>query len=130
MERRLSAILAADIVGYSAQMERDESGTFDRVTARRKDIFEPEIARHQGRIFKLMGDGILAEFGSVVQAVECAMSIQTALEDRNREVHEGQAILARIGINLGEVIVDGDDRYGEGVNIAARLEGLADPGGI
>lgn len=130
MERRLSAILAADIVGYSAQMERDESGTFSRVTARRKDIFEPEIARHQGRIFKLMGDGILAEFGSVVQAVECAMSIQTALEDRNREVQEGQAILARIGINLGEVIVDGDDRYGEGVNIAARLEGLADPGGI
>ena len=77
MERRLSAILAADIVGYSSQMERDEAGTFVRVTARRKDIFEPEIARHQGRIFKLMGDGILAEFGSVVQAVECAVSIQT-----------------------------------------------------
>ena len=79
MERRLSAILAADIVGYSAQMERDESGTFARVTERRRDVFEPEIARHQGRIFKLMGDGILAEFASVVQAVECAMSIQLAL---------------------------------------------------
>ena len=130
MERRLSAILAADIVGYSAQMERDESGTFDRVTARRKEIFEPEIARHQGRIFKLMGDGILAEFGSVVQAVECAVSIQLALEERNRAVPPDQVILARIGINLGEVIIDGDDRYGEGVNIAARLEQLADPGGI
>ena len=130
MERRLSAILAADIVGYSAQMERDEAGTFARVTARRRDIFEPEIARHQGRIFKVMGDGILAEFASVVQAVECAMSIQTALAERNRSVPEDQAIRARIGINLGEVIIDGDDRYGEGVNIAARLEGLADPGGI
>lgn len=130
MERRLSAILAADIVGYSAQMERDESGTFARVTERRRAVFEPEIARHQGRIFKLMGDGILAEFGSVVQAVECAVSIQTALEARNAAVPGDQAIRARIGINLGEVIVDGDDRYGEGVNIAARLEGLADPGGI
>jgi class 3 adenylate cyclase/TolB-like protein len=130
MERRLSAILAADIVGYSAQMERDESGTFDRVTQRRKEIFEPEIARHHGRIFKLMGDGILAEFASVVQAVECAVVLQSALEERNRAVPEEQAIRARIGINLGEVIVDGDDRYGEGVNIAARLEQLADHGGI
>ena len=130
MERKLAAILAADVVGYSAQMERDEAGTFARVTARRKDIFEPAIARHQGRIFKLMGDGILAEFGSVVQAVECAVALQAALEERNRDVPEDQAIRARIGINLGEVIVDGDDRYGEGVNIAARLEGLAEPGGI
>jgi adenylate cyclase len=130
MERRLSAILAADIVGYSAQMERDEAGTFARLTERRREIFEPEIARHQGRIFKTMGDGILAEFGSVVQAVECAVAIQTALEARNAAVPAPEAIRARIGINLGEVIVDGDDRYGEGVNLAARLEGLADPGGI
>jgi class 3 adenylate cyclase/TolB-like protein len=130
MERRLSAILAADIVGYSAQMERDEAGTFARVTDRRRAVFEPEIARHQGRIFKTMGDGILAEFGSVVQAVECAVAIQAALEERNAAVPEDQAIRARIGINLGEVIVEGEDRYGEGVNIAARLEGLADPGGI
>ena len=130
MERRLSAILAADIVGYSAQMERDEAGTFARVTARRRDIFEPEIARHEGRIFKTMGDGILAEFGSVVQAVQCAVALQAALEERNRDVPEDQVIRARIGINLGEVIIDGDDRYGEGVNIAARLEGLAEPGGI
>jgi TolB-like protein len=111
-------------------MERDESGTFDRVTQRRKEILEPEIARHHGRIFKLMGDGILAEFASVVQAVECAVVLQSALEERNRAVPEEQAIRARIGINLGEVIVDGDDRYGEGVNIAARLEQLAEPGGI
>ena len=130
MERKLAVILVADVVGYSAQMERDEAGTYARVTARRHDIFEPEIARHQGRIFKLVGDGILAEFGSVVQAVECAVLIQTALAARNAEVPTDQTILARIGINLGEVIVDGDDRYGEGVNIAARLEGLADPGGI
>ncbi len=130
MERKLVAILAADVVGYSAQMERDEAGTFVRVTARRKEVFEPEIARHQGRIFKLMGDGILAEFNSVVQAVECAVALQKVLTERNRDVPADQAILVRIGINLGEVIVDGDDRYGEGVNIAARLEQLAQPGGI
>jgi class 3 adenylate cyclase/TolB-like protein len=130
MERKLAAILAADIVGYSAQMERDEAGTFTRLTERRKGIFEPEIARHGGRIFKTMGDGILAEAGSVVQAVECAVALQAALDERNRDGPEDQAIRARIGINLGEVIVDGGDRYGEGVNIAARLEQLAEPGGI
>jgi adenylate cyclase len=130
MDRKLAAILVADIVGYSKQMERDETGTFTRVTARRKEIFEPEIARHQGRIFKLVGDGLLAEFSSAVQAVECAIALQASLTERNRNVPEGQAILARIGINLAEVIVDGDDRLGEGVNIAARLEQLAEPGGI
>lgn len=130
MERRLSAILVADIVGYSAQMERDEEGTFARVTARRKDLFEPEIARHNGRIFKLVGDGVLAEFQSAVQAVECAVALQAGLAERNRSLPGDQAIHLRIGINLGEVIVDGDDRYGEGVNLAARLEQLADAGGI
>lgn len=130
MERKLAVILVADIVGYSAQMERDETGTYDRVTARRREIFEPAIARHQGRIFKLVGDGLLAEFGSAVQAVECAISLQTSLAERNLDVAEDQRILARIGINLGEVIVEGDDRLGEGVNIAARLEQLAEPGGI
>ena len=130
MERKLAVILVADIVGYSAQMERDEAGTYTRVTARRREIFEPAIARHQGRIFKLVGDGLLAEFGSAVQAVECAISLQTSLAERNLDVAEDQRILARIGINLGEVIVDGDDRLGEGVNIAARLEQLAEPGGI
>lgn len=130
MERKLAVILVADIVGYSAQMEKDEAGTYARVTARRRDIFEPEIARHQGRIFKLVGDGLLAEFGSAVQAVECAMALQRSLAERNADVAQDQRILARIGINLGEVIVEGDDRLGEGVNIAARLEQLAEPGGI
>lgn len=130
MERKLAVILVADIVGYSAQMERDEAGTYTRVTARRHEIFEPEIARHQGRIFKLVGDGLLAEFGSAVQAVQCAAALQASLAERNRDVPDNQRILARIGINLGEVIVEGDDRLGEGVNIAARLEQLAEPGGI
>ena len=130
MDRKLAAILAADVVGYSALMERDEAGTFERLKAGRKELFEPEIARHHGRIFKLMGDGLLAEFGSVVDAVECAVSLQRGLSERNANVPEDQRIQVRIGINLGEVIVEGDDRYGDGVNIAARLEQLADPGGI
>ena len=130
MERKLTTVLAADVVGYSALMERDEAGTHERLKAGRKELFEPEIARHHGRVFKLMGDGMLAEFGSVVDAVECAVSLQRGLAERNAEVPEDQRIQVRIGINLGEVIVEGDDRYGEGVNIAARLEQLADPGGI
>lgn len=130
MDRKLAAILAADVVGYAALMERDEKGTHERLTAGRRELFEPEIARHHGRIFKLMGDGLLAEFGSVVDAVECAVSLQRGLADRNASVPEEQRVQVRIGINLGEVIVEGDDRYGEGVNIAARLEQLADPGGI
>ena len=130
MERKLAAILAADVVGYSALMESDEKGTHERLTAGRKELFEPEIARHHGRVFKLMGDGMLAEFGSVVEAVECAVSLQRGLAERNAAVPEGQRVQVRIGINLGEVIVEGDDRYGEGVNIASRLEQLADPGGI
>ena len=130
MDRKLSAILAADVVGYSAQMERDEAGTFERLRAGRKELFEPEIARHHGHIFKLMGDGLLAEFGSVVDAVECAVSLQRGLSERNAAVSEDQRIRVRIGINLGEVIVEGEDRYGEGVNVAARLEQLAEPGGI
>ncbi|MBY5357820.1 tetratricopeptide repeat protein [Rhizobium leguminosarum] len=130
MERRLSAILAADVVGYSTLMEQDEAGTFDRLRARRTELFEPEIARHHGRIFKLMGDGLLAEFGSVVDAVECAVSLQRGMNERNASVPAEDRFNVRIGINIGEVIVDGDDRYGEGVNVAARLEQLAPPGGI
>ncbi|SFK51503.1 TolB amino-terminal domain-containing protein [Mesorhizobium albiziae] len=130
MDRKLSAILAADVVGYSAQMERDEAGTFERLRAGRRELFEPEIARHHGHIFKLMGDGMLAEFGSVVDGVECAVSLQRGLSERNASLSEAEQILVRIGINLGEVIVDGDDRYGDGVNIAARLQQLAEPGGI
>lgn len=130
MERKLITILAADVVGYAAHMERDEKGTHERLVAGRKELFEPEIALHHGRVFKLMGDGMMAEFGSVVDAVECAVSIQRGLAERNAEVAEDQRIQVRIGINLGEVIVEGGDRFGEGVNIAARLEQIADPGGV
>ena len=130
MERRLSAILAADVVGYTALMEADEARTFNRLRAGRKELFEPEIEKHHGRIFKLMGDGLLAEFGSVVDAVECAVMLQRGMVERNASVPEGERIQVRIGINLGEVIVEGEDRYGEGVNVAARLQQLADPGGI
>ena len=130
MERKLAAILATDVVGYSGLMERDEAGTFERLRAGRKELFEPEIARHHGHIFKLMGDGMLAEFGSVVDAVECAVSLQRGLVEWNASFPEEQRFQVRIGINLGEVIVEGEDRYGEGVNVAARLQQLAEPGGI
>ena len=130
MERKLAAILAADVVGYAALMEADEAGTFDRLRAGRRELFEPEVDKHHGRIFKLMGDGLLAEFGSVVDAVECAVTLQRGMAERNSHVPEDKRIEVRIGINLGEVIVEGDDRYGEGVNVAARLQQLAEPGGI
>jgi TolB-like protein len=130
MERKLAAILAADVVGYSGLMEADETGTFERLRAGRKELFEPEINKHHGRIFKLMGDGLLAEFGSAVDAVECAVTLQRGMVERNENVPESKRFEVRIGINLGEVIVEGDDRYGEGVNVAARLQQLADPGGI
>jgi class 3 adenylate cyclase/TolB-like protein len=130
MERKLTAILAADVVGYSRLMEQDEADTFQRLRAHRIALFEPEIEKHHGRIFKLMGDGLLAEFGSVVDAVECAVSLQRGMAERNAAVENERRIDVRIGINLGEVIVEGEDRYGEGVNIAARLQELAEPGGI
>jgi TolB-like protein/Tfp pilus assembly protein PilF len=130
MERKLAAILAVDVVGYSALMETDEAGTFDRLRSSRKELFEPEISKHHGRIFKLMGDGLLAEFGSVVDAVECAVTLQRGMAERNTSVSENKRFTVRIGINLGEVIVEGEDRYGEGVNVAARLQQLAEPGGI
>lgn len=130
MERKLAAILAVDVVGYSAHMESDEAGTFQRLKAGRQELFEPEIAKHQGRVFKLMGDGLLAEFGSVVNAVECAVMLQRGMTERNASVSSDKRIEVRVGINLGEVIVEGDDCYGEGVNVAARLQQLAEPGGI
>jgi adenylate cyclase len=130
MERRLAAILAADVVGYSALMERDEAGTFARLIKGRKELFEPEVAGHHGRIFKLMGDGLLAEFGSVVDAVECAVSLQRGIGERNASLPPAEQIQIRIGVNLGEVIVEGDDRYGEGVNVATRLEQLAGAGQV
>ena len=130
MERRLSAILAADVVGYSRLMEQDEAGTFERLRAHRKELFEPEIEKHHGRIFKLMGDGLLAEFGSVVDAVECAVALQHGMAERNSGRENSQRIDVRMGINLGDVIIEGEDRHGEGVIIAARLQQLAEPGGI
>ena len=130
MERKLAAILAADVVGYSRLMEQDEAKTFERLKDHRIELVEPEISAHHGCVFKLMGDGLLAEFGSVVDAVECAVDIQRGMAERNAGEPEDHRIDIRIGINLGEVIVEGADRHGEGVNIAARLQQLADPGGI
>jgi adenylate cyclase len=129
-QRRLAAILAADVVGYSRLMELDDVGTFERLRAHRHELFEPEIGKHQGRIFKLMGDGLLAEFASVVDAVGCAVVLQKAMAERNSGLAANRRIDLRIGINLGDVIVEGEDRHGDGVNIAARLEQLAKPGGI
>jgi adenylate cyclase len=130
LERKLLAILASDVVGYSRLMERDEAGTFERLRIHRKELFEPEISKHHGRIFKLMGDGLLAEFGSVVDAVECAVSLQRGMTERNGGMPPGQRIDLRIGVNLGDVIVEDEDCHGDGVNIAARLQQLAQPGGI
>jgi adenylate cyclase len=130
MERRLAAILAADVVGYSRLMERDETGTLAALKSHREDIINPSIAEHRGRVVKLMGDGILAEFPSVVDAMQCAARIQTGLAKKNANVPEELQMDWRIGINVGDVIVEGDDIYGDGINIASRLEGLAEPGGI
>ncbi|KUM24877.1 hypothetical protein AU467_28870 [Mesorhizobium loti] len=130
MERRLAAILAADVVGYSAMMERDEAGTFDRLSTLRKELLEPLFALHHGRIFKVMGDGLLAEFASALDAVQCAVALQRGLADRNMLVPADQRLKMRVGVNLGDVIVEGEDRYGEGVNIAARLEQIAGSGDI
>src|SRR6516164_3585662 len=129
-ERKLVAILAADVVGYSRLMEVDEPGTLARLKTHRLELVDPAIARHRGRIIKTSGDGLLVEFQSVVGAVECASEIQTVMGRRNADLSPARAIQFRIGINLGDVIVDGDDIFGDGVNVAARLEGLADPGGI
>jgi class 3 adenylate cyclase len=130
MERRLAAILAADVVGYSRLMAADEKGTHARLTTLRKDYIEPKITEHHGRIVKLMGDGALMEFASVVDAVECAAAIQSGVAERQANLPADQRIAFRIGTNIGDVIIEGDDIYGDGVNVAARLEGLAEPGQI
>ena len=130
MERRLTAILAADVVGYSRLVGADETGTLARLQALRRDTIEPNIARHSGRLFKIMGDGFLAEFASAVQAVTCAVAIQTETEEIAKAMDDSRSMRLRIGIHVGDVILDGDDLMGDGVNIAARLEGIAMPGGI
>jgi adenylate cyclase len=130
VERRLAAILAADVVGYSRLMARDEAGTLGRLKTLRREVLEPGTAEYRGRIVKLMGDGMLVEFASVVDAVQCAVEIQRGMADRYTQVFEDERLEFRIGINLGDVIIDGDDIYGDDVNLAARLEALAEPGGI
>ena len=130
--RRLTAILAADVVGYSRLMGADEEGTHERFKAHLHELIDPKIREHHGRIVKTTGDGVLAEFASIVDAVRCAGEIQRAMADRDRnlDLAEERRLRFRIGVNLGDVIADGGDIYGDGVNIAARLEGLAAPGGI
>jgi class 3 adenylate cyclase len=128
--RRLTAILAADMVGYSRLIEVNEEHTLARHKAHHTELFDPKIAEYGGRIVKSTGDGLLVEFPSVVDAVRCAVSVQLAMPEREVGVPEDQRIAYRVGINLGDIVIDGDDIFGDGVNIAARLQGLAEPGGI
>jgi TolB-like protein/class 3 adenylate cyclase/tetratricopeptide (TPR) repeat protein len=130
VKRRLAAILAADVAGYSRLMERDEAGTVARLKAIRKELVEPILERHGGRFVDLKGDGAIVEFGSVVAAVEAAVEIQRAMAEREAGVPEAERVRYRIGINLGDVVVDGPDIYGDGVNVAARIEALCEPGGV
>src|SRR5947199_10078433 len=129
-ERRLSAILAADMVGYSRLMEADETGTLARLRTHRLELIDPAIAKNKGRLIKTTGDGMLVEFQSVADAVECAAEIQRRMARRNADVSPARWIEFRIGINLGDVIVDDGDIFGDGVNVAARLQEFAAPGGI
>ncbi|NKB48959.1 MAG: adenylate/guanylate cyclase domain-containing protein [Alphaproteobacteria bacterium] len=130
VQRRLAAILAADMVGYSRLMGADEEGTIARQKSHRAELIDPQFASHGGRIVKTTGDGLLVEFSSVVDAVKCAVVIQQAMTEREADVSDDLRIQYRVGVNLGDIVIDGDDILGDGVNIAARLEGLAEPGGI
>src|SRR5438552_13931593 len=130
VQRRLAAILAADVAGYSRLMGADEEGTLAALKELRRELADPKIKEHRGRIVKTTGDGLLVEFASVVDAVRCAVEVQREMAERNAGVPEGRRIQFRMGINLGDIIKDGRDIYGDGVNVAARLEGLAEPGGI
>ena len=128
--RRLAAILAADVAGYSRLIGADESGTLERLKAVRRELLDPKIAEHRGRLVKTTGVGLLVEFASVVDALRCAVEVQREMTARDAGVPPDSRIEFRIGINLGDVIIDDGDIYGDGVNIAARLEALAEPGGI
>jgi adenylate cyclase len=130
LERRLCAILAADVVGYSRLMELDEAGTLAELKRRRKEILDPLVAEHRGRVVKVMGDGVLVEFGSAVHAVACAIAVQKGMAEANAAAPHRPGIVLRIGVNLCDAIVEGTDLYGEGVNVAARLQALTEPGGI
>ena len=130
VERRLAAILAADVAGYSRLMGMDEEGTLVQLKGHRQALLDPKIEEHRGRIVKTTGDGMLVEFASVVDAVRCAVEVQRGMSERNAGVNVDKRIEFRVGINLGDIIIDNDDIFGDGVNIAARLEGIAEPGGI
>ncbi len=130
VERRLAAILAADVAGYSRLMGIDEEGTLASLKAHQRAVVEPKITEHRGRMVKTTGDGMLVEFASVVDAVRCAVDIQRQMAERNADVPPERRIELRIGLNVGDIIIDGDDIFGDGVNIAARLEALAAPGAI
>ena len=130
VERRLAAVLAADVAGYSRLMGADEEGTLARLKAIRKAIVDPAIASHRGRIVKTTGDGMLVEFASAVDAARCAVEVQRAMAEQNSDVPQDQRIEFRIGIHVGDIIIDDNDIFGDGVNIAARLEGIAEAGGV
>src|SRR5580658_8302899 len=130
MERRLAAILAADVAGYSRMMAANESATLAGLQRHRAEVLTPAIARHHGRVVKLMGDGLLAEFSSVVEAVDCAVGVQREMARRNDGLADDQRIAFRIGVHIGDVVVEGDDIHGDGVNVAARLEAISEVGGV
>uniref|UniRef100_UPI0025ECBF3A adenylate/guanylate cyclase domain-containing protein n=1 Tax=Phenylobacterium sp. TaxID=1871053 RepID=UPI0025ECBF3A len=130
VERRLAAIMAADVVGYSRLMGRDEEGTVRQIKSLIQTVIRPIVTEHRGRVVKTLGDGFLGEFASVVEAFECARKLQRAAAKRNTGVAGDKQIILRIGINVGDIIIDDNDVFGDGVIIAARLEGVAEPGGI
>ena len=130
VQRRLSAIVAADVVGYSRLMEADEAGTHARYKTLREEFLDPKVTEYGGRIVKTTGDGTLIEFASAVDAVSHAVDIQRGLAERNTDLPEDTRIVLRLGINVGDIIIDGDDIHGDGVNVAARLESLCEPGGV
>ena len=130
IERRMTAILAADVAGYSRLMGQDEEGTLAHLKAHRRELVNPKVREHRGRIVKTTGDGLLVEFASPVEAVRCAVEVQRGMVDRNAATPEDRRIRFRVGINLGDVIADDGDLFGDGVNVAARLEGLSEPGGL
>jgi len=130
VERRLTAIVAADVAGYSRLMGADDEGTLAQLKAHRRALVDPKINEHRGRIVKTTGDGMLVEFASVVDALRCAVEVQQGMVARNAEVPQDKRIEFRIGINVGDIIIEAGDIYGDGVNVAARLEGVAEPGGI
>ena len=129
-QRRLAAIVSADVAGYSRLTGVDDSGTLNALKAHRRELIDPKIAEYGGRIVKTTGDGLLLEFASVVDAVRCAVDVQRGMAERNADVPANQKLEFRIGVNVGDIIIDGDDIFGDGVNVAARLQALAEPGSI